>query len=244
MKKLTPQLLLSKLKRRLGIKSLVLPFTDDDLMDIFYEDTLPTFSIYFPARVPFKVDLGLCKSADKVAVPIAGQKSFHLPLPENLNVIEVEDIEFLDERIGTYWVPPLGAMDAWDLFASEMEQAKLESMMSIPITHQFLEPDILVLDQPACMYNQAVKLNLLVEHSKDLSTLKYSYLDYIMDLFAADAKIALYEDMKHHDKIDTTFNQIDLKIDEWADAKNDRKELIDYWKERFLAHRTRTIFRV
>lgn len=242
--KITPQFLLSKLKRKLGAKSIKLSYTDEELLEILYDDTIPTFSIYFPMRIPMKVDLDTCKPA-KEFTENESQLAYHLDfLPDNMNLIEVESIDFYNETIGRYYDYPTGTMDSFELFTAQVNQGMVEDMLNTPITHYTLEPDILVIDQPFSLNTKIVTLNLLVEHSHDLSTIKFTYLDKIMELFTLDCKIALYEDMKHHDGIDTTFNQIELKIDTWADAESKREDLMQRWDNQFLSHRRKTIFRV
>ena len=120
----------------------------------------------------------------------------------------------------------------------------MESMMSVPITYRIIEPDILLIDEPAYMASKIVVLDLLVSHARDLSTVKYTYLDKLMTLFKYDCQIALYEDMQHNDGIDTTFNQVDLKIEKWSDAQSNRESLLEKWSEQFLSHRSRTIYRI
>ena len=245
--KLTPQFLLKKVKRSLGAKSIKLSYSDDELMDIFYEDTLPTFSIFFPAKLPYKVDLTECEQCPEFTNSEL-QRAYHLPIldssTQSINVIDIESIEFYNNIYGNYWSPPLGVLDSYDIFTSQIMQGTMESMMSVPITYRIIEPDILLIDEPAYMASKIVVLDLLVSHARDLSTVKYTYLDKLMTLFKYDCQIALYEDMQHNDGIDTTFNQVDLKIEKWSDAQSNRESLLEKWSEQFLSHRSRTIYRI
>lgn len=242
--KITPQILLKKVKRRLGAKALTLSFSDEELMDIFYEETLPIFSIYFPANYSFKVDLTSCK---KAPIPTAGQQltAYTLDLPYGMNVIEVEDINFYYSNIRNSYVPgSYGFEDAYDIFNNQVMNGLIDSMMQDPPIWEFREPNILIVEDAGyCVTTNVVIVELCITHAKDLSTLRFSYLEYITKLFVLDCKIALYEDMKHSDKIDATFNQIDLKIDDWANAEQERKELLSEWDHEFLAHRRKTVYR-
>ena len=62
--KLTPTYLLNKVKRRLGIKTFVLPMSDEELLEVLYEDTIPLFSVYFPRPATIKLDLAQCRKAE------------------------------------------------------------------------------------------------------------------------------------------------------------------------------------
>ena len=54
---MSPNLLLKKAKRRLGVSTFKLPFDDEELIDILYEDTLPTFSKFFPKYLTLPINL-------------------------------------------------------------------------------------------------------------------------------------------------------------------------------------------
>lgn len=243
--KITPQILLRKVKRALGAKSLKLSYSDQEIMDIFYEETLPIFSIYFPANYSLKVDLNQCK---KSSIPTARDTlvSYKLDLPYGLDVIDIEDINVYTNRaiMNNYQPGTYGFMDAYDIFNNEILQGMMDSMVYTEPIWEFKEPNILIIENTGYYTSSGVViLELCVVHAKDLSTLKYSYLEYITELFTLDCKRILYEDMKHSDKINSQFATFDLKIDDWVNAKDKREELLEKWDREFLIHRRKTIHR-
>ena len=120
----------------------------------------------------------------------------------------------------------------------------MDSMVYTEPIWEFKEPNILIIENTGYYTSSGVViLELCVVHAKDLSTLKYSYLEYITELFTLDCKRILYEDMKHSDKINSQFATFDLKIDDWANAKDKREELLEKWDREFLIHRRKTIHR-
>ena len=244
--KLTPQYVLKIAKRKLGLKSLPQVYSDEELLDILYEDTIPTFSIYFPYNYNFKVNLSECRraEADFAISDTNNCRAYHLDLPYNMNVIEVADVQYAQLAYNSYYYPTCSFGDSYDIFVGQVLQGQLESMMTFNTTWEFHEPDILVINSPVSEISDTINLSLLITHSSDMSTIKFSYKDFIIKLFMIDLKIALYEELKRYDKIDTTFNQIDLKIDKWEDAENERETLLEEWEGRFLSHRKKTIYRV
>lgn len=240
---LTPQLLMKKMKRKLGLRSLPVSYTDQEILEILYEDTLPTFSIYFPATYTMKVDLHLCRKA-RVDTAYHAQRAYHLDLPHGITVLEVSDLQYYDGSISDYYSPQYNYGDSYDIFNSQIMQGMIESMMSVPIVYRFEQPDILYIDEPNGTIPNVVTLQLNIVHSKDLSTIPFTYLDYLTKLFCLDCEIAFYEDMKRSNNIDTTFNEIDFQIDNWENAEEKREELLEKWNEKFLAHRVKTIYRV
>lgn len=242
--KMTPQFLLKKLKRRLGAKTLRLSMSDTELLDILYEETLPVFSIYFPRVVPMKFELSGLEDPNYITESEM-QKAYRLPIPNNLNVFDVQDIEYFNNTLANYWNPAaLGFQNSFDVFYSEVEQGMLESMMSTPIVKEFQEPNLLIVDEPGYMCSKAVRITFLAVHTPDLSSIPYTYMEWLFDLFVVDAKIALYEDMKHYDKTDTTFQSIDLKIDDWNNAYQERDQLIEKFDSNSILHRKKKIYRL
>ena len=60
--------LLKRLKQMLGIYSIKLPVTDDELyQDVIVETTLPVFSIYMPYQYELLVDLNEIRITDRYA---------------------------------------------------------------------------------------------------------------------------------------------------------------------------------
>ena len=243
-RKLTPQFVLKKAKRRLGTKMLNLPLDDDELLEILYEDTIPTFSIYFPYEFQWKVNLGLCDIATQYCVESSGIKAYYIDLPNNMNVIECASLDYMQNSMMNYYTPPTGLMDSYDIFNNQIMQGMYESMMSFPTLIEWKEPNILIVNEPSNLMYKDVVLRLYIEHSKDFSTIKFSYLDWLVKLYVLDLKIALYEILKYTDKQDTIIQQIDLKIENWADASDRRDQLLEEWDQIFLSHRNNYIRRV
>lgn len=245
--KLTPTYLLNKVKRRLGIKTFILPMDDDELLEILYEDTLPLYSIYFPRSATIKMDLKNCQRAQNKVIDndSFGKKAYHLDLSNygDLSIIDIEGIQTAYNNINAFELDGYSHGSAYDMFMDAFQQATIESMVCTQPTFIFEAPDILILDEPGYSFGSVVSIDFLLEHAKDLSTIKMTYIEQLSKLYRYDIQLALYPILKHMDKIETTFGTIDLKIDDWTDAESNRHELIDYWSEHFLAHRKKTIFR-
>lgn len=243
--KLTPQYVLKIAKRRLGLNLLPQVFSDSELLDILYEETIPTFSIYFPCRYNMKVDLNQCRKAPEAsyACDDSYAQAFHLDVPYNMNIIEIEDMKYIELSTNSFYSPTVSFGSSFDIFSGQVMQGMMESMMSFNTTWEFREPDIFIVKAPMSRVDNVVNLSCLITHSNDMSTIKFSYKDFIIKLYVIDLKIALYEQLKIYDKTDTTFNQIDLKIDKWESAEDERQSLLEEWEGRFLYHRAKTIYR-
>ena len=241
--KLTPQLLLKKAKRQLGLRNIPINMDDNELLDILYEDTLPTFSIYFPSYYYMKADLTKCEKAP-IQVRTTTEKAYYLDIPHGLEILEISDIQRYEYGLNDYYVPNTTGLDSYSIFNNQIMQGMIESMMSVALSWEFKSPNILIIDEPESVTPRTITMTFNVLHANDLSTVNFTYRDELTKLFIIDLKIALYNDLKFYDKTDSTFGQIDLKIDSWEDAPNQREELLNYWEEIFLSHRQKTIYKV
>lgn len=250
---LTPNTLLNKCKRLLGIKTFILPVDDDELLDILYEDTLPTFSRFFPRYAKLKIDLSKCRIADNEVVnprktlSSGGSRSYHLDISNygsDLVIVDIEDIRNLNSNISDYGVPNQIITNGYDLVTSAFAQASMEAMVCVPPIYFYEAPDKLVIEELGSLSETMSVITFLLMHASDLSTVKVTYIDKLRELFMLDLQISLYAILKHHDKIDTTYGQIDLKIDDWSNAYDQRKELERDWESNFLSHRRKTVYRV
>ena len=253
---MSPNLLLKKAKRRLGVSTFKLPFDDEELIDILYEDTLPTFSKYFPKYLTLPINLEKCpparfKVADKAKY--YGRRAYHLA--EEINrygseiiPLDIEDIDyFLND--GSDFITYSGEMAGltpYEVVANSHYSSTAAAMLNVEPVHFFEAPDILILDEKgfAQIHGNLIYVTFLTMHNGDLSSINLTYIDYLTRLYMCDLQIALYAVLKHMDKIDTTFGEIDLKIDDWQDAEQKREELQDDWNTKFLRHRRKTIKKI
>ena len=252
---ITPNLILRKAKRLLGIKTFKLPFDDDELLEIMMEDTLPTFSKYFPRYLTFPINLSKCRRAKyRVADNdrMNNRKAYHLDLSQfgsDIVPIDIEDIDYNYSNLSDdimYQDMIQGSGSPYDIMTNSFGRATVVAGLNNEPIHRFEAPDILILDRREYgeIFGGSVYITFLVLHSADLSTINLSYIDYFTKLYMIDLQISLYETLKHCDKIDTTFGEIDLKIDDWQDAKSKREELEESWNGKFIRHRRKTIRKV
>ena len=54
-----------------------------------------------------------------------------------------------------------------------------------------------------------------------------------MELAERDIKRFLYANLKHMDKIETSYGTVDLHIEDWSSAEQDRREIINRFKQDF-----------
>lgn len=225
--------MVSTLKRRLGIKYFNLPISDDDYMEVILEDTLPTFSSYYP----YYIDIPLDTQRDKVEPNIF--KINRKFLADYMEIVTVEDVHYTPS-VGAY---PFGYQaniyDYIDISAG----MNAEGMMNIPIPFEFRFPDKIKIEENIYgEYCNGLYLRVGVTHHKSLATISVGLKEAFMRLAELDIRKFLYENLKHFDKVDTTFGQIDLNLDAWQSADDDRTALLNDWEETYLNNREKKIW--
>lgn len=223
------------IKRRLGILYFKLPIPDEDLIEVLEDDTLGVFSTYYPLYVPYVMNLNKCKIDDRNNI----YKIDTRMLGEGMDIITVEDINYDAYRSGL----PVGyTTDVFD-YSTITAGMNLQAVMNNPITWDFIYPDKLKIDDELSGYvDGEVILSLGVKHNKSLASIPPGLEETFYRLALLDVQIFLYNNLKHFTGIDTTFGQIDLKIDEWSSADDDRINLINEWETEYLYNRKRRIY--
>ena len=66
-------------------------------------------------------------------------------------------------------------------------------------------------------------------HDKNLNSITTTMEESFHNLAVLDVKDALYQMMKHYNEIQTAYGNINMKIDDWQSAADQRKQLLDDW---------------
>lgn len=225
--------LMSKLKRRLGVSHMSLPVSDKEILDCIYEDSVKTFSSFFPNYFTTKINV------DRDLVP--GTKNTYFIRDSEVFGDEIDILGVVEVKSTTTMVD----MSPYPLTIQQMVGSQLlrdiDSFAQLPITFEFLSPDKIKIDCEMYFVNEFY-VELMLTHPKNLNTIPMGFYETFYRLCELDVKIFLYQILKHYDKIDTTFGQIDLKIDDWSDAMDRRETLIEDWRQKFINNAKRKIF--
>ena len=74
-----------------------------------------------------------------------------------------------------------------------------------------------------------VVFDLALMHDKELASITPTEEESFFQLAVLDVEDALYQTMKHYAELNTVYGNINLKLDEWSQAKDLRKALVDDW---------------
>lgn len=256
--------LLDKIERRLGLvplqASLPKGYQKSDWAKIIDEQTLDTFSRYYPHKFPLVVSDETCIKeyrnendlSDKNRANKAGYKTVWYYIKdevlEGVKLLGIEDIDWMDYTTnnsslgatsmgGGYYYPNFACPEAtFDSVISLQMNADMSSLYNRGIYIDFEYPNRFSLKG---LGNTNYDLNnfvviLLVKHNS-LATISPTKMDVFEELAMADIAEYLYNNLKYFDNLETIYVNIDMKMSDLQDQANKRQDVIERLKESYVS---------
>lgn len=221
--------LLNKIERRLGLMVLTLPenISKDSWHTVIEEDTLPTFSRFFPDSRTVIIDNTCYKD---------GFYFIDKDIPEGVTIIGVKDIDWqayrADPRLDRYGIN----FSTYDFISRDYSVADVAmsqmtadymSLFNLGIYLEFEKPNkvklVSVNNSPVSRY-RPFPLKVYIEHQPNLMTISPTMMESFERLAMADVALMLYNNLKYYNGLDTSFGTLDLQLDiiqEWANKRED-----------------------
>ena len=232
--------LLNKIERRLGTKPLNLPedISKDKWADVIIQDTLVTFSRYYPHA--FKYYLG---PEDK--------KNGCYYLDEDkiggLKILGIRDISWEDFAEDSFGVQESAGYGIYDFLGASYDVSDI-AFVQMRSDHMSLfnngiypvfEPPNRVRLQSATSQDigglRHFHLWILVEHNPNLTTISPTQMETFESLAQADIAQFLSRYLKYYDQLQTVYATIDLKLQDLETEANKRDEVINYIKDSYVS---------
>jgi len=223
--------LLTSIKMDLGIYGLSLPFENENkvLYDTIKLRTIKTFSQFQPhiMRIPLNLDELNCLSSNY-------QESVY-EIPDvfgNRRIMYIRRVEPRNKMLGNGYVSPIfdDSMDVYNSVMMAQAGANLLSSVTPPFTFKFQGPNLLYLYNMSTMATE-IFVEFALEHAENLVTIPNTAWESFYELALLDIKRFLYGAMRHYNEIQTAYGTVSLKIDEWANAEQERKDLLEKWRD-------------
>jgi len=229
-------MLFSKLRRRLG-SDIFNAFDLDFYRSILNEETLLTFSLYYPRLVR---RIRITKN-DLIEVrnekDIQGYYKYKLPIVD-------EESPYIGIEI--FYHPSndrMGVLTGTSPMLTNMMYGKMASYLPIPdvrFTASFEQPYFIIITPPPTFHNDFI---VTMQRVRKLFEIPMYYVDLFTNLFTCDIKMAIYEELKNaRDNVVIGGIELNTYINEYNDAVSKREDIIekmqnDYYKdpERFEA---------
>lgn len=222
--------LLTSIKMSLGIYGFKLPFDEPDktLANVIRLKSLKTYEQFFPnvKTVSFDLVNDLKCLKDEYTESI-----YEIPDVYGTHIIYIRNVFPKNKLLGNGFIAPVfdGTIDTYNSLMMVQATADLASVAAPPITFKFEEPNRMYLYNMATAYGE-VEVELAMGHSESLSTIPASQWESFSELATIDVKMFLYNIMKQYNEIQTAYGNINFHIDDWQNAENDRKELIEKYR--------------
>lgn len=237
--------LLNKIERRLGTRQMHLPefLEKQHWAEIIETDTIVTFSRYIPNKIEYIVDPFKCK------VPgtdwyLLDEKVF----TSDVKILGVRDIKWGDFTNSTAMGVCCNGFGLYDWYANPFDLTELAltqvnadmlSLFNNGIFVDFEPPNRIKLtdsaNQNAVGRTTPFKIEVLIEHSPNLTTIAPTKMEIFEELAMCDIAGWLYGELKYFDQLDTVLSTIDLKMDELREYRDRRENVMDKIRESYVS---------
>ena len=207
-----------------------MPVSNKDFMEHFRRSVLNPFSVFCPREEIIKIGEENRIAAQESFSSFRRYKlpSYLFPTQAILGVSYIEPISNLGYS-NEYRIPYFGSPDSLLMALSDVRMAaSIGTQITRSVTTRFTKPDILDVygGYTGCCY----ELGMLLSHDISLSTVPDTAFEDLYKLAALDVKDYFYSKLKRKDNIETASLNISLKIEDWANAGNEKAELLETWK--------------
>jgi len=239
--------LLNKIEKRLGLimltKHLPKELNKEAWAETIKEDTMVTFSRFFPRKVRFVVNSETCHKVKENNKTVFIIKDEYLGGAKLLGVIDIDWQDTSSNNIsvsqsaGYGYYPNIGGFE--DTFVNYLQYqmaADNASLYNNNIYVDFEYPNKIMISRAGGMNLDLDKfvVNLLVAHS-NLSTISPTKMETFEDLAIADVANFLYMNLRYFEGLETIFVNIDLKLSELEQAAGKRESVVDKLQDSYVS---------
>lgn len=229
--------LMRLLKMDLGIYSVPMPISDDELYQLVVVDyALEEFNTIMPYTQKIMMDIERDAVADyENPVDLDADSSpvnnlLRIPKYFKTEILGVQDVKPYNSLSNLSMSSSFETLESYQDLAQGQELANLSSAMIPPKTFEFVAPDKLRLYNNH-VYNSKIQVEVSYKHAEDLHTIPETQRSEFYKLVLLSAKAFLYANLSHYNEIETAYGRVSLNIDKWEGAAEQRDELVEKWKE-------------
>ena len=218
---ITPTMVLRYLHRMLGVKLQDIELTDDEIMRVVFQESLPTYSKYFPYLYKESLASTDCIGGGYTNV-------YRIPNIDRLEIIGIHRV-WLDNmnQFGGSLLPLVN-----DPFQSQLLNDAL-SMTITPTTFEYQAPNLITI-RPKIYKMGSALIEVKAVHPKHLKTIPMNMRDQFLRLCLDDVLVSLYPLRHRFENYSTPYGSLTPFFELVDNAANDRSELIELWKDNLL----------
>lgn len=217
----TPTIVLRYLNRMLGTLVQELEISEEEMMRVVFQESLPTFSKYFPYR--YRMTITNENILDKKY-----PNAYLIPNEDRLEITGIHDI-WLDNmnQFGGSLLPLTN-----DPFQSQLLADQL-SMRITPTTFEFRPPNVVII-RPRIYNLGSAMIEVKAQHPKHLKTIPMDMRDQFLRLCLDDVLLTLYPIRHRFENYNTPYGQLAPFFSMVDNAQSDKEQLLEQWKSEFL----------
>lgn len=223
-------------KQNMGLRDLPKPVTDEELRWRLEHSALKDFSEVYPYRTSFILGETnrVCRPQPGIPIQMASTQHTTYQIPkdkyQNRTIIAVSNVvPARSDGYNDLFVPAGvqfgNAANMISSMASLQMTAAFGRVISHALTWDLRQPDILIL------YNGwqegYFEVEILTTHDPSLSTIEPGTMMNFRRLCELDLKEYLYHKLARVQNLDLGVGNIELKIDDWADAGSQKNDLLE-----------------
>ncbi len=218
---LTPTIVLRYLNRMMGISVQDLEITDDEMMRVVFQESLPTYSKFFPYYFRMLLTKDYVLDSKR-------PNTYKLPNDDNLEIFGIHRI-WLDNmnQFGGSMLPLVN-----DPYTSQLLNDYLSATIT-PVTWDFYAPDILTI-RPKIDFSREALVEVKAVHPTHLKTIPINMRDEFLRLCLDDVLISLYPIRHRFNTINSPYGNIEVFTEMVDNAQSDKNDLIERWRENLL----------
>lgn len=224
---------LTQIKEDIGIKDVPLPVDDAALTKRFITSALREFSVRYPKIETITITQDM--AVDLSTRSLYGCVTYIIPEKyyrgsQILTVLSINSAGYGSQA--EMYMPSvmLGSADMLIESVADIKlAASLGSMMCHAPTFRFDPPNKLVIYNGWTGASFQVEVGML--HDPSLATIPPGAMTHLRQLAILDIEEYLYNKMKRIQDLDTGIGNINLRIDNWESAAQEKRDLLKEWDE-------------
>ena len=217
---LTATQVLRYLNRMLGVLVQELEISEEEMMRVVFQESLPTYSKFFPYRY---------RTALSGANFVQGTtNTYQIPAESNLEIIGIHKVYISNMvQFGSTMIPL-----SLNPFENQIFN-DFASMTVTPVTFTYIPPyEIQIF--PKIIASRSAILEVKAIHPKHLKTIPMNMRDEFLKLCLYDVLLSLYPLRHRFENFTTVYGSIQPFLDMVDSAKDDKDALIERFRENLL----------
>jgi len=210
---LTATQILRFINRNLGTMLQEIELSQEEMMRVIFQETLPTFSKYFPYK--YRLTVGNADFID------GSLNTYEIPNSDNLEIIGIHKV-FISNmaQFGSTMVPL-----SYNPFETQIFNDYV-SMTVTPVTWTYIPPNKVTVFPKIINYQSAI-LEVKSIHPKHMKTVPMNMRDEFLRLALLDVLVSLYPLRKRFETMTTPFGTLQPFMEMVERSIDDRRELLE-----------------